>query len=218
MGSARGGGSGVDDDDAQGADGHKYRVRPKALDGAAFGFAQDASWRLVEIVARLTGCRGVEARVLPCGTVRTELFVQDADTVARMLCAAAGGWAKVAREWAERGRSVEPMNGACSEVDPQALLPTWHEVVPGVDYKPGLVEAFRVRVVLRAALCACLPRGPVAVVPIQCKDGRGVMRLDLTLKVPGIMSLLVTGLQYLRLIRDDRRLCVCVSFSSSPLA
>ncbi len=129
----------------------------------------------------MTGCREIEARVLPSGTVRTELFARDAGVIARMLCGVAGGWEKVAGEWAERGYAAGSAHAADGgELDPQALLPTWHTVVPGVDYKPGLVEAFRARALLRAALCACLPNGPVAVSVAQCKDGRGVVRLDLT--------------------------------------
>ena len=179
-----------EDDDSQDSDDERrYRVGPKGLDGAAAGFARAVSMRLAHFVERLTSGPPLCVRVLESGTVRTELFAEDAMRVVALLLPVAGSTPEgvVLPDF-------EPVTVPGCEID-YPIHPTLYAMRAGVDYKPGLAAAFAAREALRDVLWAVLPRGPLAVVPLANVYGRGIVRLDLT---PADAERLVVLLSYLR--------------------
>jgi hypothetical protein len=181
----------VNDDEAQDTDvARSYRVGARAPSDAAVALARTAADRLAGIVAQLAACEPLCVRVVPSGLVRTELFAEDAMTVAALLLPVAGTLA----QGVDRPE-LEPVNAPGGQIDFAAIHPTWYAMRPDVDYKPGLAQAFAAREVLRDLLCAVLLRGPVAVVPTARDDGRGVVRMDLT---PSDAERLCVLLEYVR--------------------
>lgn len=178
------------DDDAPDRDGEPvYRVGAKAVGADVFELAHGASGRLVEVVECLTSVPPLSVRVLESGTVRAEFVASEAMSVAGLLGVVAGTLGD-----GEPNAIPDPACVPGDGVDWSAMHPTWYAVRQGVDYGPGLVEAIDARSVLRDVLCACLPRGPLAVMYTVTVDGRGVVRVDLT---PADVQRLVVLLEYI---------------------
>jgi hypothetical protein len=164
------------------ADGEEpYRVGPKTPSGAAFGLAESACDDLAGLLERLTCSSALDVRVVPSGEmalVRFELMATDAMGLAEVL-----GRMVQARGLAT-GKAAGGLDGtgdySGTEIDDVRLHPMWSAMHSGTDYMPGLELAFEARAWLREVLCACLPRGPLAISPTAEDGGAGVVRVDLT--------------------------------------
>ena len=150
------------------------------------GWARQAANGLERVLRSVLPDGVMDVRHLPWDgvpVVRAELWSEDAAHFVTLV----GGFLDSinARRW----RLVRPVSfgGGLEDVDVALLNPGWFAARPGVRYGRGYKEAVGVAesvgaVLARAALISC-----VLVEPDVWTDGRGVVRLTLT--VPGAWSL-----------------------------